>query len=44
MTWAPAMSMVWDVHHDGKTVLRASGSVYVDVDLSPIGRHALGAR
>jgi len=41
-TWAPAISAVWDVGHDGKTVLRASGSVYVDVDLSLVGRHTIG--
>src|SRR6185503_16002494 len=41
-TWAPALSMVWDVGHDGKTVIRASGSVYVDVDLSLVGRHPIG--
>ncbi len=44
VTWAPAMSMVWDVGHNGKTVIRASGSVYVDVDLSLVGRHAIGAQ
>jgi hypothetical protein len=43
-TWAPAISAVWDVGHDGKTVIRASGSVYVDIDLSLVGRHAVGAQ
>jgi hypothetical protein len=43
-TWAPALSMVWDVGHDGKTVIRASASVYVDVDLSLVGRHPIGGQ
>jgi hypothetical protein len=43
-TWAPAISIVWDVHHDGKTVLRASGSVYVDIDMSLVGRAPIGGQ
>jgi hypothetical protein len=43
-TWAPALSMVWDVTGDGRTVLRGSGSIYVDVDLSQVDRHTLGAQ
>ncbi|MGC4094172.1 MAG: carboxypeptidase-like regulatory domain-containing protein [Polyangiaceae bacterium] len=43
-TWAPAVSLVWDVTRDGRNVLRTSGSVYVDVDLSNVGRHAVGSQ
>ena len=43
-TWAPAISFVWDVGRDGKTVLRASGSVYVDVDTSLVGRLSVGSQ
>src|SRR5215471_5483331 len=41
-TWAPAVSLVWDVTGDGRTALRTSGSVYVDADLQQVSRHTLG--
>ncbi|HMJ54108.1 MAG TPA: carboxypeptidase-like regulatory domain-containing protein [Polyangiaceae bacterium] len=40
----PAVSLVWDVEGDGKTVLRTSGSVYADLDLTLVGRHTLGTQ
>jgi hypothetical protein len=42
--WTPSLSLVWDVSGDGRTVLRTSGSMYVDVDMSLIGRHAIGSQ
>lgn len=43
-SFAPSLSLVWDVSGDGRTVLRTSGSMYVDVDLTLVGRHALGGQ
>ena len=43
-TWAPALSLVWDITGDGKNILRSSGSVYVDVDLTNISRFAIGTQ
>jgi hypothetical protein len=43
-TWAPGLSLVWDVTGEGKNVLRTSSSVYVDVDLTNISRFALGTQ
>src|SRR4029079_12686464 len=41
-TFVPALSTVWDVSGDGKNVLRASGSVYADIDLTNVARFAIG--
>jgi hypothetical protein len=38
----PHLSTVWDVGHDGRTVLRASYNQYVDTYVVPIARQALG--
>jgi hypothetical protein len=43
-TVVPALSAVWDVGGDGKTVVRSSGSVYADLDLSLVARHSLGTQ
>jgi hypothetical protein len=43
-TVVPALSAVWDVGGDGKTVLRSSGSVYADLDLQLVARHTLGSQ
>ena len=43
-TVVPAISAVWDVGGDGKTVLRSSGSVYADLDLTLVARHSLGTQ
>jgi hypothetical protein len=43
-TFAPGLSLVWDVGGDGRNVLRTSGSVYVDVDLTNISRFAMGTQ
>ena len=43
-TFAPALSLVWDVTGDGKNILRSSGSVYVDVDLTNLSRFAIGTQ
>jgi len=43
-TWAPALSLVWDVTGNAKNILRTSGSVYVDVDLTNISRFAIGTQ
>jgi hypothetical protein len=40
----PAISAVWDIEGDGKTVLRTSGSVYADLDLTLVARHSLGTQ
>jgi hypothetical protein len=37
-------AIAWDATHDGRSVLRASASQYVDVDLSPIANHTLGSQ
>ena len=41
-TFVPALSAVWDVTGDGKNVLRASASVYADIDLTNVARFAIG--
>jgi hypothetical protein len=38
----PHVSAVWDVTHDGRTVLRSSYNQYVDTYAVPIARQALG--
>jgi hypothetical protein len=38
----PHLSAVWDVTHDGRTVLRSSYNHYVDTYAVPIARQALG--
>ncbi len=43
-TWAPGLSLVWDTTGDGKNILRTSGSVYVDVNLTNISRFAIGTQ
>lgn len=43
-TFLPSLQTVWDVSKDGSTVLRASGSVYADMELERIGRHPLGTQ
>ncbi len=40
----PSLQAVWDVSKDGSTVLRASGSVYADMELERVGRHPLGTQ
>jgi hypothetical protein len=43
-SWVPGLSVIWDVKGDGKNVLRTSGSVYVDIELSSIARFAIGTQ
>ena len=40
----PGVSTAWDATHDGRTVLRASYSQYVDVDLTPEAGHTAGSQ
>jgi hypothetical protein len=41
---APGLAAAWDATHDGHTVVRASYSQYVDVDLLAAARHTLGSQ
>jgi hypothetical protein len=41
---APGLAVAWDATHDGHTVVRASYSQYVDVDLLAAARHTLGSQ
>jgi hypothetical protein len=41
---APGLTLAWDATHDGRTVVRASHSQYVDVDLLAAARHTLGSQ
>jgi hypothetical protein len=41
---APGLALAWDPTHDGRTVVRASHSQYVDVDLLAAARHTLGSQ
>jgi hypothetical protein len=42
--FAPSVGAAWDVTRDGRTVLRSSASVYVDVDVEALARHTLGGQ
>jgi hypothetical protein len=41
---APGLAVAWDPTQDGRTVVRASYSQYVDVDLLAAARHTLGSQ
>ena len=41
-SFAPALSMAWDMTHDGRTVLRGSYNHYVDLDVGALARHTVG--
>jgi len=40
----PSLAAAWDATHDGRTVLRASFSEYLDVDVNAIAGHTLGSQ
>jgi hypothetical protein len=39
--FAPAVSLAWDMTHDGRTVLRGSYNQYVDLDVGAVSRHTV---
>jgi hypothetical protein len=41
---APSMAAAWDATHDGRTVLRASGSEYLDTDINAVAGQTLGTQ
>jgi hypothetical protein len=43
-TWIPGLAGAWDATQDGRTVVRASLSSYVDVDLLEAARHTVGTQ
>jgi hypothetical protein len=43
-TWAPSIAGAWDATHDGRTVVRASYSNYVDIAIRTPVLHTLGSQ
>jgi hypothetical protein len=42
--WVPGQAAAWDATRDGRTVVRASASSYVDIDLLDVARHTAGSQ